>query len=47
MTQIDNPESNAHQSALHIWVIILKPGRYCDKEIEDLKFNILNVLYCK
>ena len=37
--QIYHPESNAHQSALHIWVILLKPGRYCDMESE--KFNIL------
>ena len=29
ITQIDHPESNAPQSALHIWAILLKPDRYC------------------
>ena len=32
ITQIDHPETNTHQSALHIWVILLKSGRYCDME---------------
>ncbi len=47
ITQIDHPESNAHQSAIHICVILLKPGRYCDMEVENLKFNISYFLYCK
>ena len=47
ITQIDHPESNAHKSALHIWVILLKPGRYCDMEVDNLKFNISYFLYCR
>ena len=39
--------SNAPQSALHIWVIPLKAGRYCDMEIENIKLNISYFLYCR
>ena len=28
-----------------IWVILLKPGHYCDNEVENLKFDILYFLY--
>ena len=42
-----NRQSNAHQSALHIWVVLLKPGRYCDMEVEHLKFIISYLLYCR
>ena len=39
--------SNAPQAAVHIWVIPLKPGRYCDMEIEHIKLNISYFLYCR
>ena len=47
ITQIDHHESNTHQSSLHIWVILLKPDRYCDMEVEHVKFNILYFRYCR
>ena len=45
--QIDHPESSSHQSALHIWVILLKHGRYCDMEVDNLEFNISYCRYCR
>ena len=45
ITQIYHPESNSQQSALHIWVILLKPDRYCDMEVEHLKLNILYMFF--
>ena len=30
-----------------IWVILLKPGHYCDIEVENLKFDIFYFLYCR
>ena len=36
ITQIEPSESNAHQSALHIWDILVKTGRYCNMEVENL-----------
>ena len=43
-----NRPSNAHQSTLHIWVILLRPGRYCDMEVEHLvKHFIFSLLQMK
>ena len=30
-----------------IWVILLKPGHYCDIEVENLKFDMFYFLYCR
>ena len=32
---------------LYIRVILLKPGHYCDIEVENLKFDIFYFLYCR
>ena len=45
---IELSASNAHQSTLHIWVILLIPGRYCDMEVENVvKHFIFSLLQMK
>ena len=36
----DSISQCSNKGGLAIWVILLKPGHYCDIEVENLKFDI-------